>query len=102
MVIEFGTLKVDRERYEVMVAGGVVQLTYQEFNALWFIAALEGRVATYEALARELWGEPDARSARRLTVLMSRLRAKLGNEGAALVETVTRVGYRMSEAQGAR
>ena len=98
MAIEFGSLKIDRERYEVLVAGGAVQLTYQEFNALWYIAALEGRVATYQDLARELWGEADERSGRRLAVLISRLRAKLGTEGAALLETVTRVGYRMSEA----
>lgn len=102
MVIEFGALRIDQERYEVTVAGSPVQLTYQEFNALWFIAAREGRVATYEALAQELWGEVDARAGRRLAVLMSRLRSKLGAEGAALVETVTRVGYRTSVPQTGR
>ncbi len=97
MSIQSGALAIDRERYEVLVAGELVRLTYQEFNALWFIAAREGRVATYDELARELWGNVDERARRRLAVLMSRLRVKLGPTGAAHLDTVTRVGYRLTE-----
>ena len=97
MVIRSGEFTIDHERYEVTVAGTVVRLTYQEFNALWFIAEREGRVATYDQLSRELWGEIDGRARRRLAVLMSRLRAKLGSEGGTLLDTVTRVGYRLAD-----
>jgi DNA-binding response OmpR family regulator len=97
MVIRFGALTIDKDRYEVAVGGRPVQLTYQEFRALWHIASLEGRVATYDELSLELWGEVEPRAGRRLAVLMSRLRAKLGEDGAGLVNTVTRVGYRLSE-----
>ncbi len=97
MLIRFGSLTIDEERYEVTVASSPVQLTYQEFKAPWYIAALDGRVATYDELSRELWGEVEVRAGRRLAVLMSRLRAKLGEDGAGLVSTVTRVGYRLSE-----
>lgn len=97
MIIEVGVLTIDRERYEVTVAGSAVRLTFQEFNALWYIAAREGRVATYAELAQELWGDVDSRAGRRLAVLMSRLRSKLGADGAGLLDTVTRVGYRLSE-----
>jgi len=94
--IQSGALTIDRERYEVTVAGASIALTFQEFNALWYIAALEGRVATYDELAQELWGEVDPRARRRLAVLMSRLRSKLGTDGARFLDTVTRVGYRLT------
>lgn len=100
MVIRAGVLTIDGDRYEVTVDDRPVELTFQEFRALWYIASLEGRVATYDGLSRELWGEVDPRGGRRLAVLMSRLRSKLGEDGAGLVNTVTRVGYRLAEQPG--
>jgi two-component system, OmpR family, phosphate regulon response regulator PhoB len=101
-VIQAGTLVIDRDRYLVTVAGHPVRLTYMEFNALWIIAEHGGRVVPYERLAEELWGRETNRSRRRLAVIVSRIRSKLGEAG-AMVDTVTRVGYRLapSEANGA-
>lgn len=96
-MIRSGDLAIDKERYTVTVDGDPVHLTYMEFNALWFIANQEGRVATYDQLARALWGEPSPRSRRRLAVLISRMRAKLGGAGSTHIATVTRVGYRFIE-----
>ncbi len=62
------------------------------FNALWAIASEAGWVATYKRLG----GVPTARTRRRLAVIVSRLRSKLGETGAAYIETVTRVGYRFA------
>ncbi|MPZ99718.1 MAG: hypothetical protein GEU80_10355 [Dehalococcoidia bacterium] len=95
-VIHAGDLSIDRDRYQVTVRGGAVRLTYLEFNVLWLIAELDGRVATYEALADALWGERTSRTRRRLAVVVSRMRSKLGEPGAACVDTVTRVGYRLA------
>lgn len=96
-MIRAGDLVIDRERYLVTVAGRPVPLTYTEFNALWAIAEQEGRVVTYERLARQLWGGETARSRRRLAVVISRVRSKLGSEATA-IDTVTRVGYRLAPA----
>ena len=79
------------------VAGEPVHLTYLEFNALWAIARLEGRIATYDQLTTMLWSEHSQQTRRRLTVLISRLRSKLGEAGADRVDTVMRVGYRLTE-----
>jgi len=95
-VIQTGCLVIDRDRYRVSVEGRPVHLTYLEFNVLWLIAELDGRVATYEALADALWGERTAKTRRRLAVVVSRMRSKLGEPGAACIDTVTRVGYRLS------
>lgn len=95
-IIETGSLRIDRERYTVTVAGTPVRLTYLEFNALWYIASLDGRIAAYDRLAASLWGEPTQRSRRRLAVVLSRLRSKLGAEAAGYIDTVPRVGYRLA------
>ena len=75
--------------------GRHVRLTFLEFNALWVIAEQDGRVVPYERLAEALWGDtaPDAR--RRLAVIVSRIRAKLGDQ-ADVIDTVARVGYRLA------
>ena len=72
-----------------------MRLTFLEFNALWAIAEQDGRVIPYERLAEALWGgaSPDAR--RRLAVIVSRIRAKLGDQ-ADVIDTVTRVDYRLA------
>jgi DNA-binding response OmpR family regulator len=98
-MIRAGDLVIDRDRYVVTVAGRLVQLTYLEFNALWIIAEHAGRVVTYELLAQALWGEHAPHARRRLAVLVSRVRAKLGDYARA-IDTVTRVGYRLAPALG--
>ncbi|MDA1002044.1 MAG: winged helix-turn-helix domain-containing protein [Chloroflexi bacterium] len=95
-IIEAANLRIDRERYAVTVSGTPIRLTYLEFNALWYIASLDGRIATYDRLAATLWGEPTQRSRRRLAVVLSRLRSKLGGDAAGYVDTVPRVGYRLA------
>ncbi len=94
-MIHAGDLVIDRERFLVTVHGRPVRLTFLEFNALWAIAEQDGRVVPYEQLAGALWGgaTPDAR--RRLAVIVSRIRAKLGDQ-AEVIDTVTRVGYRLA------
>jgi len=96
-----GQLAIDPERYLVTVNGQPVHLTYLEFNALWAITRLEGRIATYDQLTTALWNEDSLQTRRRLTVLISRLRSKLGDGAGARVDTVMRVGYRLAEPAGA-
>lgn len=96
-MIESGQLAIDPERYLVTVEGKPIHLTYLEFNALWAIARLNGRIATYDHLTAALWSEDTAKTRRRLAVLISRLRSKLGDTGGARVNTIMRVGYRLSE-----
>jgi DNA-binding response OmpR family regulator len=68
-----------------------------EFQALYLIARAEGRVAAYDTLAEALWGAAGDHYRRRLAVLISRVRAKLG-AGAPQLQTVRQVGYRLASA----
>ncbi len=92
--IAVGDLVIDRERYLVTIGERTAELTYMEFEALYFIAAAEGRVASYETLAGALWEDADGDHRRRLAVLVSRIRSKLGH-GADYLQTVRQVGYRL-------
>jgi DNA-binding response OmpR family regulator len=94
-IIRCGEMAVDRERYLVRVGKRRVDLTLMEFNILVAIAEQAGRVAPYEALTKRFWDAASAGHRRRLAVLVSRLRSKLG-DGARYIETVHRVGYRLS------
>jgi len=93
-VIMYGDLQVDRERYLVTFAGQIVRLTYMEYRLLVRIAEAQGRVVAYEDLALSCWGSVSAVDRRRLAVLISRIRAKMG-EGSTYLSTVQRVGYRL-------
>ncbi len=66
-----------------------------EFNILVVITEQAGKVVAYDDLTRRFWGTPSASHRRRLSVLVSRLRAKLG-AGARYIDTVHRVGYRLT------
>ncbi len=94
-MIRAGNLIIDRDRYLVTVAGQSVRLTYMEFTVLWAIAEQAGRVVPYDSLAEALWGRSTPLARRRLAVIVSRVRAKLG-EAADAIDTVTRVGYRLA------
>ena len=95
--IEVGDLVIDRERFLVTVGAATAALTYMEFRALYLIAAAGGRVASYEALAGELWGDGGRDHRRRLAVLVSRIRSRLG-PCAGYLQTVRQVGYRLAPA----
>lgn len=94
-IIRCGDLEIDRERYLVWVAGQRVHLTFMEFHVLVAIAEQAGGVASYDALTRQFWDASSDRHRRRLAVLVSRLRSKLG-DGARYIDTVHRVGYRLT------
>ena len=94
-MIRAGDLIIDRERYLVTVDGQPVRLTFMEVNALWLIVVQAGKVVTYESLAEALWGPTVPHARRRLAVIISRIRSKLG-QAADVIDTVTRVGYRLA------
>ena len=93
-LIRYGDLQVDRERYLVTFAGQIVALTYMEYRLLVRIAEAQGRVVSYDDLALSCWGDVSPVDRRRLAVLISRIRSKLG-AGSRYLSTVQRVGYRL-------
>ncbi|HVC15285.1 MAG TPA: response regulator transcription factor [Acidimicrobiales bacterium] len=96
-VIEHGPLVLNLETYQAAVAGRVLDLTYMEYELLRFLAAHPGKVFTRETLLSRVWGYEYYGGARTVDVHVRRLRAKLGEEHAHLIQTVRSVGYRFGQ-----
>jgi DNA-binding response OmpR family regulator len=98
-VIAYGPLALNLETYQAVVAGRLLDLTFMEYELLRFLAAHPGKVFTREVLLARVWGYEYFGGARTVDVHIRRLRAKLGEENAHLIETVRSVGYRFGTAR---
>lgn len=94
-VIKVGDLTINPDNYQVYVRGRPLDLTYKEFELLKFLAQRPGRVCDRDLLLREVWGYDYYGGTRTVDVHIRRLRAKLGAEHEALIETIRNVGYRL-------
>ena len=96
-LVEYGPLLLNLETYQAAVAGRVLDLTYMEYELLRFLATHPGKVFTRETLLNRVWGYEYYGGARTVDVHVRRLRAKLGEEHAHLIQTVRSVGYRFGQ-----
>ena len=95
-VLKIGDLTVNPDNYQVYLGGSPLDLTYKEFELLKFLAQRPGRVCDRDMLLREVWGYDYYGGTRTVDVHIRRLRAKLGPEHEALIETIRNVGYRLA------
>ncbi|MGO9197380.1 MAG: winged helix-turn-helix domain-containing protein [Acidimicrobiales bacterium] len=93
-LIVYGPLALNLETYQAALSGRPLDLTFMEYELLRFLAAHPGKVFTREVLLSRVWGYEYFGGARTVDVHVRRLRAKLGEEQAHLIETVRSVGYR--------
>jgi DNA-binding response OmpR family regulator len=98
-LIEYGDLMLNLETYQAACAGRPLDLTYMEYELLKFLAAHPGKVFTRETLLSRVWGYEYYGGARTVDVHIRRLRAKLGEEHANLIQTVRSVGYRFGQSR---
>lgn len=73
-----GDLEIDFDRRQVTAAGNLIHLTQTEYNILAFLSRHTGKVMTYAAIIREIWGGMDDGSVKKLQVNMANIRKKLG------------------------
>ena len=97
-LLEHGPLVLNLETYQAAVSGRVLDLTYMEYELLRFLAGHPAKVFTRETLLSRVWGYEYYGGARTVDVHVRRLRAKLGEEHAHLIQTVRSVGYRFGQA----
>lgn len=94
-------MKIDYDRRQVSVAGGIVRLTQTEYNILALLSQQVGKVLTYSSIISAVWGTMDAGSIKKLQVNMANIRKKLGcrpGENRYIVNELG-VGYRMPDAR---
>jgi DNA-binding response OmpR family regulator len=93
-LVEYGDLVLNLETYQAALSGRPLDLTYMEYELLKFFATHSSKVFTREQLLSRVWGYEYYGGARTVDVHVRRLRAKLGEEHASLIQTVRSVGYR--------
>jgi DNA-binding response OmpR family regulator len=98
-LINYDALVLNLETYQALIAGRPLDLTYMEYELLKFLASNPGRVFTRETLLSRVWGYEYYGGARTVDVHVRRLRSKLGEEHAALIQTVRSVGYKFGESR---
>ena len=96
-LVECGPLVLNLETYQASIGESPLDLTFMEYELLKFLATHPGRVFTRETLLSRVWGYEYYGGARTVDVHVRRLRAKLGEEHAALIQTVRSVGYRFGQ-----
>jgi two-component system, OmpR family, alkaline phosphatase synthesis response regulator PhoP len=96
-IVEYADLVLNLETYQAALGPRPLDLTYMEYELLKFFATHPGKVFTREQLLSRVWGYEYYGGARTVDVHVRRLRAKLGEEHANLIQTVRSVGYRFGQ-----
>ena len=98
-IFQSGGLKTDYDARRVWIDGEEVKLTQTEYNILSLLSMQAGKVLTYTAIIKAIWGYNDLGSTKKLQVNMANIRKKLGEKPGKKNYIVNElgVGYRMNE-----
>lgn len=92
--LNLGNLNIDPSRHRVTVADEEISLTSTEYKLLVTLAERPGRVQSRERLLQDVWGYSSDADTRTVDTHITRLRAKLGDEG-DMILTVRGFGYKL-------
>ncbi|MBD30172.1 MAG: transcriptional regulator [Acidimicrobiaceae bacterium] len=98
-VLTHGDLILNLETYQAAVNGRPLDLTYMEYELLKFLVSHPGKVFSRETLLSRVWGYDYFGGARTVDVHVRRLRSKLGEEYAGLIQTIRSVGYSFGQSR---
>lgn len=82
---------------QVRLAGQEIKLTQTEFNIMSVLSHHPGKVLTYSAIIKAVWGSADDGSVKKLQVNLANIRKKLGEKPGdrRYISNELGVGYRM-------
>ena len=94
-----GELTVDYNKHQALIGGVNVHLTQNEFRIVSLLGRNAGKVLTYDAILKELWGPAAKGNNQVLRVHMANIRRKIESNPAEpkYIFTEVGVGYRMAE-----
>jgi two-component system alkaline phosphatase synthesis response regulator PhoP len=87
---DLGGLKIDRERYLIIMNGNEITLPRKEFELLNLLTSKPGKVFTREEILDKVWGGEVVVGDRTIDVHIRKLREKLGDN---YFRTVKGIGY---------
>ena len=94
--IEADEIVIDTERFEVLVEGKPVEMTFTEFNVLLALARHRGRVFSRYDIMDAVRGDDYIATERAIDVQITAIRKKIAPFG-KYIETVRGVGYRFRD-----
>lgn len=92
-------LKIDYDKRKVTIGEEEVSLTQIEYNILCFMSEHTGKMLTYAAIIKAVWGSADSGSIKKLQVNIANIRKKLGSRPGSNHYIINElgVGYRMPD-----
>ena len=84
---------IDREKYIVKKDGEEITLARIEFEILWLLCSVPGKVFSRAKIFEKVWVEKSLSKDRTVDVRFVNLRKKLGHE---LFRTIKGVGYKIT------
>lgn len=91
-------LTIDFDARRVFIGSNEIKLTQTEYNIVALLAEHCGKMMTYSAIIKAVWGYPDEGSTKKLQVNMANIRKKFGfkpGENHYIINEIG-VGYRMN------
>ena len=89
--IEFGDLRINREKYKVYTSDKSISLPRKEFELLNLLASKPDKVFKREKIMEKVWGEQVFVGDRTIDVHIRKLRKKIGDK---YFKTIKGVGYK--------
>ena len=91
-------LCIDYDARQVFIGGTEIKLSQTEYNIVALLSEQCGKMMTYSAIIKGVWGYPDEGSTKKLQVNMANIRKKFGvKPGEAwYITNELGVGYRMN------
>ncbi|MGD8782300.1 MAG: response regulator transcription factor [Ignavibacteria bacterium] len=96
--IEIGPLKIDRDKYTVVLDNKNLILPKKEFEILSYLASQPGKVFPRDKILGDVWGNDVYVVERTIDVHVRKIREKLG-DFSEMIETVKGVGYRFKNTE---
>lgn len=97
-IFRAGDLVIDYDARQIFIAGEEVKLSQTEYNIVALLSEHCGKMMTYTAIIKGIWGYPDKGSIKKLQVNMANIRKKFGVKPgeAKYITNELGVGYRMN------
>lgn len=93
-------MEIDYDSRQIFIKGEEIHLTQTEYNIMAFLSENHGKMVTYSAIIKAIWGNyTQDNSIKKLQVNMANIRKKLGDKPGEqnYIANELGVGYRLNE-----
>lgn len=77
-IFTLGDMEINYDARRITISGTEINLTQTEYNIIALLSRYSGKVMTYSAIIKAIWGYNDEGSRKKLQVNMANIRKKLG------------------------